>query len=460
MSRAAWVGLLLLGAGFGLVAFLLTRGLPDEAKAQAQLIEARLDTANKEVATARELVNTVVALDKAYLSKQPEVAEVQRTLEAREAALKAIETQIRDGELAKLIKKDAYGDRGAVWQLTFDLGKKLDGAAVGLSSVDAPVRRLLHYKTHHQELLTQARGQLDGLAAYAQDLTLASQVASAESECPNESETLQKLAKGIQDKAAALVARRPALDAAAAAQPLDYAQVGRLAEGIVKEAEAVRTARSSFLADLGTLTNSRDEILADMKEDGALRYHKYQVIEGGTSKLGSWQVVPRATYDAHRDHLGMTIYSKPECVLASQAVKVASPPGYSYIGNPRYGSWETRNGQSFWVFYGRYALMRDLFWGRSYQPIGRSTYSTYRSSVRSGKAWYGSKREYGTQGSTTRTKYSSSTYYKRSAARAASRSTGYSNSRYSGSGSSGSSTRSGGYRSSRSRSSSFGGGGK
>ncbi|MCA9547901.1 MAG: hypothetical protein KC613_26030, partial [Myxococcales bacterium] len=128
------------------------------------------------------------------------------------------------------------------------------------------------------------------------------------------------------------------------------------------------------------------------------------------------------------------------------------------------GRWEQRNGGSFWVFYGRYRLMQDLFWGPSYySPIRRNHYDSYRSSVGSGKAWFGSSREYGTSGTTTRKKYASSTYYKRSAAsaRSASGSSGSSSgTRYSGSRYSSSSSRSGGYRSSRSRSSSFGGSGK
>ena len=81
---------------------------------------------------------------------------------------------------------------------------------------------------------------------------------------------------------------------------------------------------------------------------------------------GGWVPVDQVTFRRHREHLGMTIYSKPAGVLPEDAVTTASPPGYNYIGNKRYGRWERRNGQSFWVFYGQYSLMRDLFWGRGY----------------------------------------------------------------------------------------------
>ena len=40
----------------------------------------------------------------------------------------------------------------------------------------------------------------------------------------------------------------------------------------------------------------------------------------------------------------MTIYTKPEGKLESEAIRIASPPGYAYIGNPRYGRWENSGG--------------------------------------------------------------------------------------------------------------------
>lgn len=72
--------------------------------------------------------------------------------------------------------------------------------------------------------------------------------------------------------------------------------------------------------------------------------------------------------------------------------------GSHLVGNPRYGHWQTDStGNSFWVWYGRYALFRDVFWGPSryyyhdwyprrgwsyYGDVGRHYYGTRSDSSR------------------------------------------------------------------------------
>jgi hypothetical protein len=65
-------------------------------------------------------------------------------------------------------------------------------------------------------------------------------------------------------------------------------------------------------------------------------------------------------------------------------------PGSQLVGNPQYGSWQTNSsGNSFWHWYGQYALFSTLFrnpigygsWGRHrdysyYNDYGRSTYTS------------------------------------------------------------------------------------
>jgi len=50
---------------------------------------------------------------------------------------------------------------------------------------------------------------------------------------------------------------------------------------------------------------------------------------------------------------------------------VAQPAGFAYVAPPsqgsnQYGYWEHRGGGDFWVFYGQYALLRDLLFNRQY----------------------------------------------------------------------------------------------
>ncbi len=52
----------------------------------------------------------------------------------------------------------------------------------------------------------------------------------------------------------------------------------------------------------------------------------------------------------------------PRMQVAQTESKSAQGAGSHLVGNPRYGNWQRNSsGQSFWVFYGQYAMMRSLF---------------------------------------------------------------------------------------------------
>ncbi|MAY74009.1 MAG: hypothetical protein CMJ31_04645 [Phycisphaerae bacterium] len=172
----------------------------------------------------------------------------------------------------------------------------------------------------------------------------------------------------------------------------------------------------------------------------------------------SWEGEPQTapiskqTFEQYKDKIGMVIEHKSAGKYDHEVeTGTPQPAGYAYIAPPgesnRYGRWEQRNGTSFWVFYGQYALMRDLFWGPRWS-VGRDDYNAY-GRARSRNATYygdagGGQQRYGSGGSATRSKYAGSQYVS---------SGGYRNSRYVQSGGTyrGSryerSTSSGGYRS-------------
>jgi hypothetical protein len=91
------------------------------------------------------------------------------------------------------------------------------------------------------------------------------------------------------------------------------------------------------------------------------------------------------------------------------------------------------------VWYGQYALLRDLLFNRDYRPLDRREYDTYRDYRSSGRTYYGRDLEtnapkYGTEGSATQSRYAGSTYARRGGfgeSAYASRGGGYSSSRYS-----------------------------
>lgn len=137
-------------------------------------------------------------------------------------------------------------------------------------------------------------------------------------------------------------------------------------------------------------------ILDDMKDSGNIfadYHHKYRIVTPEKAIVTDWREVPEKIYRQYFPFLGMTIYVKKD----GQGATKVGPPGYEYVGDRRYGNWQTNSsGQSFWIFYGQYRLMSDLL-GRG--PIYRSHYNNYAS--RRGP-YFGPKKQYGTNGSYTK----------------------------------------------------------
>ncbi len=138
-------------------------------------------------------------------------------------------------------------------------------------------------------------------------------------------------------------------------------------------------------------------ILENMKVDGNFFksfYHKYRVVQDEKVWTTDWQEVSENDYRTYEKFLGMTLSSKKDNVENT----TVSPPGYQYVGNQRYGRWQTdSSGNSFWEFYGKYRLMSDFF-GGWYRPIYRNDYNNYRNYRSRNAVFYGSNKQYGTSG--------------------------------------------------------------
>ena len=127
---------------------------------------------------------------------------------------------------------------------------------------------------------------------------------------------------------------------------------------------------------------------------------------GETSSEDKWVEVPRATYEAQKNDLGMAVEHKPAGRYDSEAERTAQPAGFAYMAPPgqtnQYGYWEHRDGRDFWVFYGQYALLRDLLFNHSYRPLDRGDWDGYRTSRESGHTYYGRDEQAGAPGTARR----------------------------------------------------------
>lgn len=162
-------------------------------------------------------------------------------------------------------------------------------------------------------------------------------------------------------------------------------------------------------------------ILDDMRAEGVVSpeyFHQYRIVYEDTSgalfadsaaadslptggrlreRTTPWMPVSEETYLIHENNLGMTILSKDS---EGGLDTIPAPPGYAYVGDSRYGEWRTdQSGNSFWAFYGQYALLRALMGGTVYG----SDWNAYRGYRGRGVPYYGRDNQYGTYGTRTRT---------------------------------------------------------
>ena len=143
-------------------------------------------------------------------------------------------------------------------------------------------------------------------------------------------------------------------------------------------------------------------ILEDMNVSGSVfaqYHHKYKVTAGEKIYYTDWAKVSKSFYKQNENYLGMSLFSK---TADGFVTKTPSPPGHEYVGNSHYGEWRTdSSGNSFWAFYGKYMLMSQMF-SMFRSPVYRSNYNNYTQYRDSGKPYYGTSNQYGTNGSATK----------------------------------------------------------
>jgi hypothetical protein len=167
-------------------------------------------------------------------------------------------------------------------------------------------------------------------------------------------------------------------------------------------------------------------ILEDMKEEGNFfnqYFHKYRIVypDNAENTVTGWLEVPETYYQQNEPFLGMSLVVKKDGNVSSSA----SPPGYQYVGDPKYGQWRTDSrGNSFWEFYGKYALLTSLLGGWN-RPIYRNDYDMYRQYRSRNTPYFGSNKQYGTNG--TFTKQTRPNFYSRRMARERMKSTSFKN---------------------------------
>jgi hypothetical protein len=282
----------------------------------------------------------------------------------------------------------------------------------------------------------------DYQAIHAVDLSAAeTAVQKASTDWPEKAsdlETRLQSAKALQARSDQLWQSSADVRRASAANDIakvDFAALFSTADALKTSAVALPQQNQQLKTLTAQLYESWDKILADMEVRGIGSAREYDqkirtvrtAVADATGKPGAstsdekWVDVSKAQYDAAEKNLGMTVEHKPAGKYDTESERVAQPAGFAYMAPPgqsnQYGHWDHHDGRDFWVFYGQYALMRDLLFNHSYRPFERYEYYDYRDYRQRNQTYYGrdtatSTPKYGTSGTTTQERYSGSTFAK------------------------------------------------
>jgi hypothetical protein len=209
------------------------------------------------------------------------------------------------------------------------------------------------------------------------------------------------------------------------------------ADTLKTDSDALPKKTAELQALTGQLYNAWDKVLVDMEVRGSsgnrtwdqkirtIQTHFANAADksGKVTSDEKWVEVPSGVYEAQKNDLGMSVAHKAAGKYDSEAETVAQPAGFAYMATPaqgsnQYGHWERRDGHDFWVFYGQYALLRDLLFNYRYRDLERRDWDQYRDYRDRGQTYYGRDeasggQKYGSQGSSTQQRYSDSTYAKK-----------------------------------------------
>lgn len=202
-------------------------------------------------------------------------------------------------------------------------------------------------------------------------------------------------------------------------------QSGDIASGLrwVRPRIPDRMWRSLDIASAERAPSGDDNAVFWVNDTDINYYHRYLIIENGRERESDWEAVDEDLFAANIENLGMDIESKPYGMYASETIETATPPVMAYVGNEKYGRWQKNaSGNSFWVFYGRYAFLNAMLGSNRYYY---GDWTDWRRNYRGRSPYYGRNTDgsarYGTMGSTVRNnpKYKSSTFARQGGIKAA-----------------------------------------
>lgn len=421
-------------AAMAVVPFLGFDDLPRSTRSAIDSERSALASATTQIQRATSEVNSELQANADIFHSVPASQQWPSTLTGAQSVLQAADRDAQ--QLAVLEKQNRRGDREQAERILADERQLRTTAIRQATAVQNEASHWVDLKRHLPEDLQQMARDYQAIHNF--DLTpLTTAVQRAETDWPQKKTDLDaRVASVKQIQAHGEQIWQSSADERRLAAANDFAHLNFGALG--SDADALKTTaadlprESAAIATLsGQLYNSWDKLLVDMRQQKHIDEQDIRTVtthlpdaaakSGTTTSDERWIEVSPATYQALRNDLGMAIEHKPAGKYDSEADHVAQPAGFAYIApngqSNQYGYWDHSGGQSFWVFYGQYALMRDLLFNHNYRPLGQSEWEDYRSYQSTGRTYYGRDYEaglpkYGSQGTATADRYAGSNYAK------------------------------------------------
>jgi hypothetical protein len=428
----------LLTVGIILVIFAGLDSLPGAVKAQIAAERTLFTAAQSQVQSAQAEVSRDLATEDALFRALPSAREYPDRLGRAAGTLASAGQSL--AELDRLEKQNRRSDRNRAEALLAQEKQVRAAAVADAESVRADAAHWIDLKQHlPREVHDMER---DYAGVHAVNLAAATAAAQkAEADWPakkNDLEARLATARGMQTRCDELwqsstEARRAA--AANESNKVDFGTLFAAADTLKTGAVELPKQAEQLKALSGQLYQSWDKVLVDMETRGSGSSREYNqkiktvrtTVADATGKSSTatsdekWVDVSPAQYQAMEKDLGMAIEHKAAGKYDTESERVAQPAGFAYMAPPgqsnQYGHWEQNNGTSFWVFYGQYALMRDLLFNHSYRPLEYREYHDYYTYRQRNETYYGrdpvtQAPRYGTSGTATQEHYSGSTFAK------------------------------------------------
>ena len=413
-------------------------GLPGAVKTQIAAERKSFTAAQSQVQSAQADVSRTLASESTLFRALPSAREYPDRLGRAAGSLAAAGQSM--AELERLEKQNRRSDRDRAEAL---LAREKQVRAAAVADAESVRQDAAHWVGLKQHLPQEVQDmERDYKAIHGADLAAAAAaVQKAEADWPAKKSDLEArlaTARGIQVRSDELWQSTAEARRAAAANDYSKVDFGTLfaAADTLKTGAADLPRQAEQLKTLSAqLYQSWDKILVDMETRGTGNARQYDQkiktvrtkvadVTGKSSTAASdekWVDVSKAQYQAMEKNLGMAIEHKPAGKYDTESERIAQPAGFAYMAPPgqsnQYGHWEQNNGTSFWVFYGQYALMRDLLFNRSYRPLDYREYHDYYTYRQRNETYYGRDTatqapKYGTSGTATQERYSGSTFAK------------------------------------------------